>query len=143
MDSQPEPLSKILIHKEKKQKKNNKTTGQIDNLEKYTTPGDLSTGQSAKVSQSDKLISREANYMKNLRIDELYDRLVQNELIMDHKYKAFWCGAIHRLGCAFVEAQAEHALQHGKSPAALFHFLINKQLNKSNDPYSPRFNARR
>jgi len=141
MDSLKDMLdNREVIHKEKNQKKNNKTTGQVDNLEKYTTPSGLSNSQSDKGSQPDKVIKREANYIKNLAIDDMYDRLIQLELVMDHKYKAFWCGAIHTLGTSFVDAQAAHALQYGKKPAALFHFLINKQLNKQNDPYGPRLN---
>lgn len=131
-----------VIHKESSKEITTKTTGQIDNLEKYTKPTRKSNSQSDKGSQPDKVIAREANYIKNLAIDELYERLVSLELVMDHKYKAFWCGAIHTLGCAYVEAQANHALQYGKKPAALFHFLINKQLNKSSDPYMPRFKGR-
>jgi hypothetical protein len=131
-----------VIHKESSKEITTETTGQIDNLKKYSKRQSKSTRQSDKGSQPDKVIAREANYIKNLAIDDLYDRLVSLELVMDHKYKAFWCGAIHTLGTSFVEAQAHHALQYGKSPAALFHFLVNKALNKSSDPLMPRFKSR-
>lgn len=129
-----------FIHKERSKEKYNKTTGHIDNLEKYSNRTAKSNGKSVKRSQSDKLIQREANYLKNNQIDLLYDQLIKCELIMDHKYKAFWCGAMHKLGTAFVEAQANQAMQYGNNPAALFHFLINKELNKRKDPYGPRLN---
>lgn len=144
MDSLSDMLdNQKLIHKERSKEITTETTGQVDNLEKYTKPNRKSNRQSDKGSQPDKTIAREANYIKNLAIDELYERLVSIELVMDHKYKAFWCGAIHTLGTSFVEAQANHALQYGKKPAALFHFLINKALNKQADPYMPRFKQSR
>lgn len=143
MDSQhksTQSMSELLIHKEKKQKKNNKTSGQIDNLRGYHNDNQSASGQLANQPTSDKLIRREANYMKNIHIDSTYERLKSVGLVMDDKYKAFWCGAIHKLGVAFVTAQADIALNKGNNPAALFHFLINKQLNEKQDPFMPRFN---
>ena len=137
-----ESLSDIFIHKEKKQKKNNKTNGQIDNLKKYSTNGNKSTD---KLATDGKQIRREANYIKNIHIDETYERLKMVGLINDDKYKAWWCGVMHTLGVAFVTAQAEHAQIYAKdpsNPAPLFHFLINKAVNKSQDPFAPRFNKR-
>ena len=111
-------------------------------MKRYTKPGDLATRKSDNLATDDKQIQREANYIKNINIDSTYERLKSYELIMDDTYKAFWCGAMHKLGVAYVEAQAHHAMTHGRAPAALFHFLINKALNAKDDPYMPRFNKR-
>lgn len=129
-----------VIHKEKKQKKYNKTKGQYDKVKKYGIDGDMSTG---KLATDDKQIKREANYMKNLHIDKAFEDLLRMELISDIKYRAWWCGTLHKLGVTFVMVQADLALKNGKNPAALFHFLINKEINKANDPYMPRFNRSR
>lgn len=141
MDNQPAPVSEILFHKEKKQKKNNKTNGQIDNLKKYTKPSGKSSSQIDNQPTPDKLIKREANYIKNLHIDQAYERLRSVGLITDDKYQAWWCGTMHTLGVSFVMAQAEHCLtkREVKRPAGLFHHLINKAINKSQDPMMPRF----
>lgn len=126
-----------VFHKEKNQKKYNKTKGQIDNLEKYGTEGKMSRD---KLATGERQIKREAKYMKNIHIDSCYDKLVQMGLITSENYQAWWCGVMHKLGTAFVMAQADLALKNGRNPAALFHFQINKAMNKAVDPYMPRFN---
>lgn len=125
-----------VIHKEKKQKKYNKTTGQIDNLKKY---GNLDTLASDKLTTSDhRRIAREARYMKHLDIDNCYDSLRGRGLIADDKYRGWWCGSIAKLGVSYTLAQADLALKNGKNPPALFHFLINKRINGVIDRFSPR-----
>lgn len=126
-----------LFHKEKNQKKNNKARGQIDKLKEYGTEGTKSTG---KKTTGESQIKREANYLKNIHIDTCYERLVRMELITNSNYQAWWCGAMHKLGTGYVMAQADLAMKNGKNPPALFHFLINKAVNKRDDPYMPRFN---
>lgn len=129
-----------VFHKEKNQKKNNKTTGQYDNLKKYGKAGTLSTVKSTTCS--DKLIKREANYLKNIHIDQCYDQLFNMGLITNSNYKAWYCGVMHKLGVTFVMAQADQAIKNARdrnNPAPLFHFLINKALNKHDDPFMPRF----
>ena len=129
-----------VIHKEKNQKKYNKTKGQYDKVKKYGIEGTMSTD---KLATDDKQIRREANYMKNLHIDKAFDDLLRMELISDIKYRAWWCGTLHKLGVTFVMVQADLALKNGKNPAALFHFLINKEINRVTDEYMPRFNRSR
>ncbi len=129
-----------VIHKEKNQKKYNKTKGQYDKVKKYGIDGTMSTD---KLATDDKQIRREANYMKNLHIDKAFDDLLRMELISDIKYRAWWCGTLHKLGVTFVMVQADLALKNGKNPAALFHFLINKEINRVTDEYMPRFNRSR
>ena len=125
-----------VFHKEKNQKKYNKTRGQVDKLKEY---GNMSTKSTGKLTTSDKQIRREAKYLKNIHIDEAYQRLLKMELITNTAYEAWWCGAMHKLGVQFVMAQADLAMKKGRNPAALFHFQINKAMNKSVDPYMPRF----
>lgn len=125
-----------VIHKEKKQKKYNKSTGQIDNLKKY---GNSDTLASDKLTTGDlRRIKREAKYMKHLDIDNCYDQLRGRGLIADDRYRGWWCGAIGKLGVSYVLAQADLAFKNGREPAALFHFLINKRMNGVIDRYSPR-----
>jgi len=131
----PESIDQ-LFHKEKNQKKYNKTIGHYDKVKKYTNDNLKSSDKS---TTSDKLIRREANYLKNIHIDKAFENLLRMELISDTKYRAWWCGVLHKLGVAFVMVQADLAIKNGKNPAALFHFMINKELNKSIDPYMPRF----
>lgn len=129
-----------VIHKEKNQKKYNKATGQHDKLKGYGKQG---TKSSDKLTTSDKQIRREANYLKNIHIDKAYEDLLRMNLISDTKYQAWYCGVLHKLGVTFVMAQAEQARKNARdpeNPAPLFHFLINKAMNKSADPYMPRFN---
>jgi hypothetical protein len=129
-----------IIHKEKNQKKNNKTKGQHDKLKKYGNEGTMSMD---KLTTSDYQIKREARYMKNIHIDQAYERLLMMKCITNPNYKAWWCGVMHKLGVAFVMVQADQACKNAKdrdNPAGLFHFLINKELNKNIDPYMPRFN---
>lgn len=139
MDSKPEQIQHV-IHKEKYQKKYNKTIGHYDNLKKYTNDNEMSIAKTDNQPTPDKLIKREANYIKNIHIDDAYSKLLIAGLVND-KYKGFWCGAIHTLGVSFVMAQAELCLskQDVRNPIGLFHFLINKQLNKQADPHMPRF----
>lgn len=133
MDS-PQSINE-LFHKEKYQKKNNMTKGQIDNLEKYANLGNKSN---VDLTIPDKLISREARYIKNIEIDTLIERLASQGLLLE-KYEAWYFKVCHTLGVAFVSIQADKALNQGRNPQALFHFLINKAMNKSNDPFMPRF----
>lgn len=129
-----------LFHKEKKQKKYNKTKGQYDNLKKYGNQGTLSTD---KLTTSERQIQREACYLKNIHIDKCYEQLIMMNLITNPDYRAWWCSVMHKLGTAFVMAQADLAIKGARdksNPAPLFHFLINKEMNKAGDPYIPRFN---
>jgi hypothetical protein len=126
-----------VFHKEKNQKKYNKTRGQYDKLKKYGIDGTKSTG---KLATDDKQIRREANYLKNIHIDKCYENLLRMELITNTKYQAWWCGVMHKLGTGFVMAQADLAIKNGRNPAALFHFQINKAINKHEDAFMPRFN---
>lgn len=123
-----------FIHKEKKQKKNNKTIGQVDNL--------IRVAQQVKSDkheiQPDKLLQREAKYMKNNHIDRLIERLMESHLITE-KYKNFYAGCAHELGVSKVTEIMIKSLDQGHNPPALFHFLINKELNSKRDQYSPRF----
>lgn len=142
MDSLKDTLdNNILFHKEKNQKKNNKTKGQVDNLKKYANRDTLA---SDKLTTSESQIKREANYIKNIHIDTCYDKLRERNLITDDNYREWWCGPVMQtLGCEFVMAQADRAMKAARDqsrPAGLFHFLINKEMNKRNDPYMPRFN---
>lgn len=134
-----ESISEVF-HKEKNQKKYNKTKGQYDKVKKYGIEG---TKSRDNLSTDDKQIRREANYMKNLHIDKAYDDLLRMELISNPNYRAWWCGVLHTLGVTFVMTEADKALKNGKNPPALFHFLINKAMNKASDPYMPRFNRSR
>ena len=130
-----------VIHKEKNQKKYNKTTGQIDNLKGYGKPDTKSTD---KLATSDKLIKREANYLKNIAIDKAFNDLLRMNMITDLKYQQWYCKCLHTLGVAFVMAQAHLAAKNAKNPdnpAPLFHFLLNKEMNKAIDPYMPRFSS--
>lgn len=137
--SDTKPLSEILFHKEKKQKKNNKTKGHIDNLRGYDTQGNKSIDE---LATDDKQIRREANYIKNIHIDETIALLKSTGLITDEKYNAWWAKVCHTLGASFVRDQANLCLNRRdvRNPQALFHFLINKEMNKRNDPFMPRFN---
>jgi len=129
-----------VFHKEKNQKKYNKTRGQNDKLKEYGIDCTKSTG---KLSTDDKQIRREANYLKNIHIDKCYEDLLRMNLITDERYQAWWCGVMHKLGTSFVMAQADLAIKNGRNPAALFHFQINKAINKQQDPWMPRFNRSR
>lgn len=129
-----------VFHKEKNQKKYNKTKGQNDKLKEYGTDGNKSTD---KLSTDDKQIRREAKYLKNIHIDKCYEDLLRMGLITSEGYQAWWCGVMHKLGTGFVMAQADLALKNGRNPAALFHFQINKAMNKHDDPFMPRFNRSR
>lgn len=129
-----------VIHKEKNQKKYNKTTGQIDNLKGYGNPDTKSSGKLT----TDKLIKREANYLKNIAIDKAFNDLLRMNMITDIKYQGWYCKCLHTLGVAFVMAQAHLAAKNAKNPdnpAPLFHFLINKEMNKAIDPYMPKFGS--
>jgi hypothetical protein len=141
MDIPAETLDKFST-KERTKEKYNKTNGQIDNLKKYTTISRSSSSQFANPPTVDKQIRREANFLKNIHIDEALDHLKSSNLVNGDKYDAWWCGTMHTLGVAFVMAQAELCLskKEVRSPAGLFHHLINKALNKANDPHLPRFN---
>jgi len=130
------PLSEILIHKEKKQKKNNKTNRQIDKLKGYSTPDNMSK---ENMATDDKQIRREANFIKNINIDESITKLTQVGLLIEG-YEGWYAKCMHVLGVPFVMAQADQALSKGKNPPGLFHFLLNKAMNKHHDPFMPRFN---
>lgn len=138
MGSSMESLGEVF-HKERSKEKNNKTKGQYDNLKGYTTSGDKAID---KLATDDKQIQREANYIKNIHIDETIKLLKSVGLVMDNKYDAWWAKVCHTLGSSFVRDQANMCLnkREVRNPQALFHFLINKEMNKSNDPYMPRFN---
>jgi hypothetical protein len=127
-----------VFHKESSKEKYNKTNGQIDNLRGYQTAGKPSTD---KLATDDKQIQREANYLKNIHIDQSIERLISVGLI-NEGYEAWYCKCMHVLGAPYVIAQADIALNKGKNPQALFHFLINKAMNKAEDPFMPRFNKR-
>lgn len=126
-----------VFHKEKNQKKYNKTKGQYDKLKEYGTDGNKSRD---KLAIDDKQIRREAKYLKNIHIDKCYEDLLRMNLITTEGYQAWWCGVMHKLGTSFVMAQADLAIKNGRNPAALFHFQINKAMNKADDPFMPRFN---
>ena len=134
-----ESISEVF-HKEKNQKNYNKTKGQYDKLKEYGTDGNSSIG---KLATDDKQIKREAKYLKNIHIDKCYEDLLRMNLITSEGYQAWWCGVMHKLGTGFVMAQADLAIKNGRNPAALFHFQINKAMNKADDPYMPRFNRSR
>lgn len=132
-----------VFHKEKNQKKYNKTTGQYDKLKGYGTDGNKSTD---KLATDDKQIRREANYLKNIHIDKAYEDLLRMNMITNPKYQAWYCKCLHTLGVTFVMAQAQQAQKNARdqdNPAPLFHFLINKAMNKADDPFMPRFNRSR
>lgn len=135
-----ESIGKV-IHKKKKQEKNNKTTGQNDNLKKYTIANEKSTGQKEHLATTDKVLKREANYIKNIHIDTTYEQLRIAGLINNDKYREWWCSVMHRYGVDFVKTQADRCINREgvKNPAGLFHYLINIHINKSEDPYMPRF----
>lgn len=142
MDSHNKPQHIAdLFHKEKNQKKNNKTKGQHDKLRKYGNKDELSTAKST----TDKMIRREAKFLKNIHIDSCYEKLRSAGLISNDahdRWRDWYFKAIHTLGPVFVEAQAQRALNGARdpsNPAPLFHFLINKEMNKASDPYMPRF----
>lgn len=143
MESLSDSLDKHKFStKERSKEKNNKARGQFDNLKKYANPSTKSSGESGTLATADKLIKREANYLKNIHIDEAYQKLKLMGLITnrDDQYQAWWCGVMHKLGVAFVMAQADQATKNATtSPAGLFHFLINKAINKLDDPNLPRF----
>ena len=129
-----------VIHKEKNQKKHNKTIGQVDNLKKYTSHDNKSMDNLTTAEQQ---IKREAKYLKNLHLDEVYQGLLMKGLISDERYEAWYFKCLHTLGPVFVLAQADRALRNARdprNPAPLFHFLLNKAMNKSIDPTLPRFN---
>jgi hypothetical protein len=128
-----------VIHKESSKEKNNKTKGQIDNLRKYGTRGNKSRDQ---LATDDKQIQREANYIKNIHIDETIQLLKSVGLVTEDNHHAWWAKVCHTLGSSFVRDQANLCLNRRevRNPQALFHFLINKEMNKHNDPYMPRFN---
>lgn len=129
-----------VIHKEKNQKKYNKTKGQDDKLKGYGKQG---TKSRDKLATDERQIKREANYLKNIAIDKAYEDLLRMNMITNDRYKAWYCKCLHTLGVSFVMAQAHLAAKNAKdqdNPAPLFHFLINKEMNKAIDPYMPRFN---
>lgn len=116
-----------FIHKEKNQKKYNKTKGQLDDLKKYTT-----TGQKASDKlTTDKQMSKSAVYVKNHHIDNVVMQL-QSKGLLSTEYGDFYYWVCHQLGASFVQAQAYIALEKGREPAALFHWLINKELKLRN-----------
>ena len=128
-----------VIHKEKNQKKYNKTKGQYDKLKGY---GTSDTKSSDKLATTDKLIKREANYLKNIAIDKAYEDLLRMNCINEGKNRNWYFKSIHTLGVAFVMAQAQQACKNARdpeNPAPLFHFLLNKAINKHEDPFMPRF----
>lgn len=136
-----------LFHKEKNQKKYNNATGHIDNLRGYDKSGNVSTGKSDDFATDDKQIKREARYIKNIHIDNTLERLKAAKLITREDMDGFYCQVMHGLGVARVTAMADIAMnkcRDGSTPAALFHFLLNKEWNKHNDKanggYMPRFN---
>lgn len=137
---QPESLREV-IHKERSKEKNNKTKGHIDNLRGYDTRGKKSTDD---LATDDKQIQREANYIKNIHIDETIQLLKSVGLVNDEKYNAWWAKVCHTLGASFVRDQANLCINRRdvRNPQALFHFLINKEMNKRNDPFMPRFNRK-
>lgn len=143
MESLSDSLNKHkLSTKERSKENNNKAKGQLDNLKKYANASTKSSGELDNLATADKLIKREAKYLKNIHIDEAYTKLKLMGLITnrDDKYQAWWCGVMHKLGVAYVMAQADQATKNAtSSPAGLFHFLINKQLNKLDEPHLPRF----
>lgn len=137
-NGKPESVGAVF-HKEKNQKKYNKTIGQIDNLKKYGNDDEMSIDKMT----SDKQIRREANYMKNLHIENCYDQLLKMNLINNESYRDWYFKCLHTLGTSFVMVQADLAQKRARdpdNPAPLFHFLINKAMNKHQDPYMPRFN---
>lgn len=131
-----------VFHKEKNQKKYNKTTRQIDKLGGYNNNANESISQKDKLATGDKQIRREANYIKNIHIDDTWSRLESNGLV-NGKDRRFWCGAMHLLGVSFVMQQADDALSvtcPKHNPPGYFHFMINKAINEKKDKYMPRFN---
>jgi hypothetical protein len=128
MSSGPEHISSVF-HKEKKQKKNKETNGQIDNLRGYHTPYQSVNRQMAT---DDKQIKRDANLYKNIHIDESLEKLRAAGLL-NEGYDAFYCKVMHQIGVAKMSALAQISIDRvrpGNHPAQLFHFLINKELGK-------------
>lgn len=129
-----------VIHKEKNQKKYNKTKGQNDKLKGYGKQG---TKSRDNLATDERQIKREANYLKNIHIDRAYEDLLRMNLITNTQYQAWYCKCLHTLGVTFVMAQADQSMKNARdrdNPAPLFHFLLNKAMNKAIDPYMPRFN---
>lgn len=119
-----------IIHKEKKQKKNNKAKGQLDNLDKIRQPA---AKVNTKKATEDKQIRREAQFIKNIHIDELLGKLYEQDLLRK-KYHNWYAKCIHQLGVTFVRAQADKCLNDEgvRNPQALFHFLLNKEMSRGN-----------
>lgn len=139
--SDVESLAEVF-HKEKKQKKNNMSKGQIDKLGKYAKSSNESIGKNDNLATDDKQIRREANYIKNIHIDDTWERLLSNGLV-NEKDRGFWCGAMHLLGVSYVIQQADDALSvtnPKRNPQGYFHFMVNKAINAKKDKYMPRFN---
>ena len=138
----PEKTVHKLSTKERSKEKNNITTGQINNLKGYHKVDVSTSAKSDKFATDDKQIKREANYLKNIHIDDTLERLRSVGLV-NEGYDAWYCKAMHTLGTAKVGALAETALSKARadsSPGALFHWLLNKEMNKAIDKYMPRFN---
>lgn len=127
-----------VIHKEKNQKKYNKTKGQYDKLKGY---GNDDTKSRDKLT-TDKLLQREARYMKNIHIDKAYENLIKAKCITEDSNRNWYFKCLHTLGVTFVMAQADQACKNARdkeNPAPLFHFLLNKAMNRHIDAHMPRF----
>lgn len=128
-----------IIHKEKNQKKYNKTTRQIDDSKKYGKGVDSSIDN----SKLNKQLAREARFMKNIHIENAYESLLKMNVIPKDEYRDWYFKCLHTLGVTYVLAQAEISLKKSRdpqNPRPLFHFLINKAMNKATDPFMPRVN---
>ena len=119
-----------VIHKEKEPKRKDKTTtGHIDNLRGYHTNQQAGNRQ---LATDDKQIQRQANLYKNIHIDECLDRLRAAGLL-NEGYDAYYCKVMHTIGVAKMSGMAQTAIDRvrpGSTAAALFHFLINKEMGK-------------
>lgn len=145
-------ISEIVKLKEKNQKKNNKATGHSDTVEKYSKDGTMSSMKSARLATeakgqdgvADRVLKREARYIKNLHIDACYDKLRSAQLIDDDRHatwRDWYFKVIHTLGASMVMSLANYALTESRDPSnprPLFHYLINKEMNRKKDLYAPR-----
>ena len=118
-----------VFHKEKYQKKNIKTNGHNDIMRGYNNP---QTEVNRQLATDDKQIKRQANLYKNIHIDESLERLRKAQLL-NEGFDAYYCKCMHTLGVSKVSALAQTALDKvrpGSTPAALFHFLLFKEMGK-------------
>jgi hypothetical protein len=84
------------------------------------------------LATEDKQIKRQANLYKNIHIDEALERL-RSAGLLNEGFDAYYCKCMHLLGVAKVSAMAQTIIDKvrvGSTPAALFHFLLHKEMGK-------------